>query len=379
MPATVSPRPLAEGRQLPVRYRSEQFVGSVGSKRGEQKDLTGSRTSWSFPNLWSVNQTWTGWQTVLTSISSTHADRSGAFRYSIRDIFACRAIVSACPRCGIVVRQEPVNPTHLHHWRTTPHQPVGAADERRRLRRSDHARSARGPVVFLGRRGDEQASPPAAGPAPQDPASAPAQIRKAFDDGVRVVDAHSVDFAAGHLWARSTSARPKAAGLHLDSAACSQQSFAVIDAAAQHDRHEAEVGAHVGYSVALGEHLSAGPDRIRARLAEWATWPARPWPMWRAGASCGGSSPHTPRCSDAPFQLHARRCCGYRRTSPATEDLEAFAEALAKATELLFWLPRNPDGQPLRRDRFGPTRSCRNVLPNDGFWPCGVPNITPRA
>jgi hypothetical protein len=169
------------------------------------------------------------------------------------------------------VRQEPVNPTHLHHWRTTPHQPVGAADERRRLRRSDHARSARGPVVFLGRRGDEQASPPAAGPAPQDPASAPAQIRKAFDDGVRVVDARSVDFAAGHLWARSTSARPKAAGLHLDSAACSQQNFAVIDAAAQHDRHEAEVGARVGYSVALGEHLSAGPDRIRARLAEWAT------------------------------------------------------------------------------------------------------------
>ena len=65
------------------------------------------------------------------------------------------------------MRQEPVNPAHLHHWRK-PHQPVGAADERRRLRRYDHARSARGPGVILGRRGDEQASPPAAGPAPQD-------------------------------------------------------------------------------------------------------------------------------------------------------------------------------------------------------------------
>ena len=31
---------------------------------------------------------------------------------------------------------------------------------------------------------------------------------------------------------------------------------------------EANVAARVGYSVALGEHLAAGPDRIRARLAE---------------------------------------------------------------------------------------------------------------
>jgi pyridoxal 5-phosphate dependent beta-lyase len=34
---------------------------------------------------------------------------------------------------------------------------------------------------------------------------------------------------------------------------------------------EANVAARVGCSVALGEHLAAGPDRIRARLAEWAT------------------------------------------------------------------------------------------------------------
>ncbi|MFL6084462.1 MAG: ergothioneine biosynthesis PLP-dependent enzyme EgtE [Mycobacterium sp.] len=45
-------------------------------------------------------------------------------------------------------------------------------------------------------------------------------------------------------------ARPKVAGLHLDSAACSRQSFAVIDAAAQHTRHEAEVGGYVAAEAA---------------------------------------------------------------------------------------------------------------------------------
>src|SRR5829696_5721786 len=44
--------------------------------------------------------------------------------------------------------------------------------------------------------------------------------------------------------------RPKVAGLHLDSAACSRQSFAVIDAAAQHARHEAEVGGYVAADAA---------------------------------------------------------------------------------------------------------------------------------
>ncbi len=40
------------------------------------------------------------------------------------------------------------------------------------------------------------------------------------------------------------------AGLHLDSAACSRQSFAVIDAAARHARHEAEVGGYVAAEAA---------------------------------------------------------------------------------------------------------------------------------
>ena len=98
------------------------------------------------------------------------------------------------------------------------------------------------------------------------PALAPAQIRKALDDGVRVVDARSVDdFAAGHLWARSTSARPKAAGLHVDSAACSRQSFAVIDAAAPHARHEAEVGGYVA-AEAAAPVLDAGRAAVAALI-----------------------------------------------------------------------------------------------------------------
>jgi hercynylcysteine S-oxide lyase len=45
-------------------------------------------------------------------------------------------------------------------------------------------------------------------------------------------------------------ARPPVAGLHVDSAACSRQSFAVIEAAAQHARHEAEVGGYVAAEAA---------------------------------------------------------------------------------------------------------------------------------
>lgn len=46
------------------------------------------------------------------------------------------------------------------------------------------------------------------------------------------------------------SARPPAAGLHLDSAACSRQSFAVIEATAQHARNEAELGGYVAADAA---------------------------------------------------------------------------------------------------------------------------------
>jgi pyridoxal 5-phosphate dependent beta-lyase len=58
-------------------------------------------------------------------------------------------------------------------------------------------------------------------------------------------------------------ARPKVAGLHLDSAACSRQSFAVIDAAAQHARHEAEVGGYVA-AEAAAPALEAGRAAVAA-------------------------------------------------------------------------------------------------------------------
>lgn len=45
-------------------------------------------------------------------------------------------------------------------------------------------------------------------------------------------------------------ARPPVAGLHLDSAACSRQSYAAMDAAARHSRHESEIGGYVAAEAA---------------------------------------------------------------------------------------------------------------------------------
>lgn len=58
-------------------------------------------------------------------------------------------------------------------------------------------------------------------------------------------------------------ARPKVAGLHLDSGACSRQSLAVIDAATAHARHEAEVGGYVAVEAAAGV-LDAGRTAVAA-------------------------------------------------------------------------------------------------------------------
>ncbi len=55
---------------------------------------------------------------------------------------------------------------------------------------------------------------------------------------------------AGGLAERWRAARPPVAGLHLDSAACSRQSFAALDAAAKHSLHEAEVGGYVAAEAA---------------------------------------------------------------------------------------------------------------------------------
>jgi len=58
-------------------------------------------------------------------------------------------------------------------------------------------------------------------------------------------------------------ARPPVAGLHLDSAACSRQSFAVIDATAQHARREAEVSGYVAAEAATPV-LDAGRADVAA-------------------------------------------------------------------------------------------------------------------
>lgn len=58
-------------------------------------------------------------------------------------------------------------------------------------------------------------------------------------------------------------ARPTPVGVHVDSAACSRQSFAVIDAATAHARHEAEVGGYVA-AEAAEPALAAGRAAVSA-------------------------------------------------------------------------------------------------------------------
>lgn len=58
-------------------------------------------------------------------------------------------------------------------------------------------------------------------------------------------------------------ARPPVAGLHLDSAACSRQSFAALDAADRHARHETEVGGYVA-AEAAAPVLDAGRAAVAA-------------------------------------------------------------------------------------------------------------------
>jgi hercynylcysteine S-oxide lyase len=67
----------------------------------------------------------------------------------------------------------------------------------------------------------------------------------------------------GGLPQRWRDARPAAKGVHLDSAACSRQSFAAIDAAAAHARREAEVGGYVAAQEAE-ETLTEGRAAVGA-------------------------------------------------------------------------------------------------------------------
>ena len=62
---------------------------------------------------------------------------------------------------------------------------------------------------------------------------------------------------------RWRAARPPVAGLHLDSAACSRQSFVVIEATAEHARFEAEVGGYVAAEAATPV-LDAGRATVAA-------------------------------------------------------------------------------------------------------------------
>lgn len=60
-------------------------------------------------------------------------------------------------------------------------------------------------------------------------------------------------------------ARPKVAGLHLDSGACSRQSLAVIEATTAHARHEAEVGGYVAEDAAVPA-LDAGRAAVASLI-----------------------------------------------------------------------------------------------------------------
>jgi pyridoxal 5-phosphate dependent beta-lyase len=73
---------------------------------------------------------------------------------------------------------------------------------------------------------------------------------------------------AGTPAGRWRAARPPVAGLHLDSAACSRQSFAALDAADRHARHEAEVGGYVA-----AEAATPVLDAARAGIAALAGMP----------------------------------------------------------------------------------------------------------
>jgi pyridoxal 5-phosphate dependent beta-lyase len=64
------------------------------------------------------------------------------------------------------------------------------------------------------------------------------------------VTALEPDLVHEDLGAAWRSARPRPAGRHLDSAACSRQSHRVLEAVAHHARHEAELGGYVAEATA---------------------------------------------------------------------------------------------------------------------------------
>jgi pyridoxal 5-phosphate dependent beta-lyase len=124
---------------------------------------------------------------------------------------------------------------------------------------------------------------------------------------------------------------------------------------------EANIAARVGYSVALGEHLAAGPDQIRDRLAEIgrmtraAVADVRGWrvvePLDEPTAITtleprNGADPQKVRAwliaergivttyaelQRAPFEMRTPVLRASPHVDTTAEDLDQFAEALAAA------------------------------------------------
>ena len=75
------------------------------------------------------------------------------------------------------------------------------------------------------------------------------------------MSALDTDLVHEDLGATWRSARPRPAGRHLDTAACSRQSHRVLEAVAHHARHEAELGGYVAEATA-GDLLQQGRSII---------------------------------------------------------------------------------------------------------------------
>jgi hypothetical protein len=105
--------------------------------------------------------------------------------------------------------------------------------------------------------------------------------------------------------------------------------------------------------------------------------------MWPAGRSWliaeRGIVITSAEVQRAPFELHAPLLRVSPHVDSATEDLDGFADALAEATELLSKLLRNPDGQPLRRDRLALPGRAELCCLTMGFGRVVFPTSHPHA
>ncbi len=165
-------------------------------------------------------------------------------------------------------------------------------------------------------------------------------------------------------------ARPPVAGVHVDSAACSRQSFAVIDAAAQHARHEAEVGGYVA-AEAAAPVLDAGRAAVRAltgmsdadvvlhhRIQQRARHPARRLDRANAPLAClpGEYGPNLAIMARHGFEIRELPVDGFGRL-----DLDAVGAVLAVEPARAGALHRA--GQPQRHRAARPRHRLRRAGP----------------